>query len=52
MIIPNNCLKWLNLQRTGYKKPVIDFNKQIIKEYLEMKNYLQRILLNVINYKY
>lgn len=40
MIIPDSCIKWLKLQRTGYKKPSRQFVDNIIKEYMLMKEYL------------
>ncbi len=40
MIVPAECIKWINLQRTGYKNPINQFKDQIQKEYLEMREYL------------
>ncbi len=40
MIVPDECIKWINLQRTKYKNPINQFKDQIQKEYLEMREYL------------
>lgn len=40
MIIPKSCIKWLNLQRTGYKKPKKQFINNINKEFKLMLEYL------------
>jgi len=40
MIIPESCIKWLSLQRTGYKKQKNQFIENINKEFKLMLQYL------------
>ncbi len=40
MVVPEQCIKWINLQRTKLKDPVNQFKAQIKTEYNEMKKYL------------
>ena len=49
MIIPKSCIKWLNLQRTGYKHPIIEFKKNIKKEYDLMQEYLPDMCNNILD---
>lgn len=40
MIIPKSCIKWLNLQRTGYKNPKKEYIESINIEFKLMLQYL------------
>lgn len=40
MVIPNSCLEWIKLQRSGYKDLKNEFITDIEKEYSEMKSFL------------
>lgn len=49
MIIPKSCVKWIKLQRTGYKNPIQGFKKQIEKEYLEMRKFLPITVKSILD---
>lgn len=49
MIVPAECIKWINLQRTGYKNPINQFKDQIQKEYLEMREYLPTSVESILD---
>jgi len=49
MIVPAECIKWINLQRTKYKDPVNNFKDQIQKEYLEMREYLPKEVDSILD---
>ena len=49
MIVPAECIKWINLQRTGYKNSINQFKDQIQKEYLEMREYLPTSVESILD---
>ncbi len=49
MIIPESCLKWINLQRTGYKNPIQEFKKDIENEFLEMRDFLPTLVESILD---
>lgn len=49
MIVPAECIKWINLQRTKYKNPVNQFKDQMQKEYLEMREYLPKEVDSILD---
>jgi SAM-dependent methyltransferase len=42
MEIPKSCIKYINLQRTGYKDPVYDFTRAMQYEYEMIKPFLPK----------
>lgn len=40
MLVPESCIEWINLQRTGYKNPILQFKQDMAAEYEMIKPFL------------